>query len=158
MSSPQADLKSRALRLLAAREHSRAELQRKLAQFEPSPGVLALVLDALQVKGFISDKRVLESVLHRRASKLGGARIKQELQARGLNAEAVTQAVSDLRTTELERAIQVWRKKFAGLHPDGLMSQSLTAAERSKQSRFLASRGFAADTIRRVLGVADEES
>ena len=59
-------LKGRALRLLSAREHSRAELERRLAQFEEEPGTLAKALDALQAKGFINDQRVIESVLNRR--------------------------------------------------------------------------------------------
>ena len=57
----------RALRLLAAREHSRAELERKLARFEEEPGTLARALDQLEAKDFISEERVLASVLHRRA-------------------------------------------------------------------------------------------
>ena len=72
-------LKGRALRLLSQREHSRLELERKLAQHETDPGELAKALDELQARGFISEERVVESVIHRRASKLGTARVKQEL-------------------------------------------------------------------------------
>jgi regulatory protein len=74
--------------LLSAREHSRAELERKLASFEEAPGQLARVLDALQAKDFINEGRVVESVVHRRAGKLGASRIKQELQAKGLEPQA----------------------------------------------------------------------
>ena len=73
---------------------------------------LNAVLDGLQAKGFISEERVVESVLNRRASRLGAARIRQELQAKGLGAEAVQQAVARLQDTELERAREVWRRKF----------------------------------------------
>lgn len=158
MIEPQADLKKRALVLLSGREHSRVELLRKLAQFERSPGTLAALLDELQAKGFISDQRVLESVLHRRAGRLGGARIRQELLARGLDAEAVQQAVGELRQTESQRALQVWRKKYAGPAQDDAQPAGLSAAERSKQMRFLASRGFDADTIRRLFSNAGENS
>ena len=75
----QLSLKGRALRLLGGREHSRAELQRKLAPHEQEEGQLQRVLDELQAKGFIRDERVVESVLHRRAGKLGVGRIRQEL-------------------------------------------------------------------------------
>ncbi len=88
MAAPPASLKSRALRLLATREHSRSELQSKLQPHGPSPGALAQLLDELQAKGFINEQRVLESVIHRRAAKLGVARIRQELQAKGLAPEA----------------------------------------------------------------------
>ena len=80
-------LKGRALRLLSQREHSRLELERKLAPHEELPGDLARALDDLQAKGFIDEVRVVESVVHRRSAKLGAGRIKQELQAKGLSNE-----------------------------------------------------------------------
>ncbi len=137
-------LKGRALKLLAAREHSRAELEKKLAQHEQAAGELARVLDELQARGFISEARVVESVLHRRAARLGTGRIRQELQAKGISAEAVSEAVQALRATETERAREVWRRKFGAPAAD--------ATGRAKQMRFLAARGFGADAIRRVVG------
>ena len=141
--------KSRALRLLAAREYSRAELHNKLQPHAQSPAELAQVLDELQAKGFINEQRVLESVIHRRAAKLGVSRIRQELQAKGLEAEAVSRAVAQLRDSELARARDVWCKKFG--------TQPTNATERARQTRFLASRGFAGDTIRRVVSGSDVE-
>ena len=142
-------LKGRALRYLAGREHSRAELERKLKAHEETPGQLAQVLDELQAKDFISEARVVESVIHRRASRFGAARIKYELLNKGLGAEAVAEAVNRLKGSELERAQVIWRKKFDGPAPD--------AAARAKQMRFLAARGFGGDVIRRVVSQADEE-
>lgn len=141
-------LKGRALKLLAAREHSRAELERKLAPHEETPGELARVLDELQTRGFISEARVVESVLHRRAARLGAARVRQELQAKGISAEAVAQAVQALRVTEVERAREVWRRRFGAPAPD--------PAGRAKQMRFLAARGFSGEVIRRVIGGDDD--
>jgi regulatory protein len=151
MTAPAPSLKGRALRLLSTREHSRAELQRKLEPFEQLAGTLEAVLDELQAKGFISEQRVLESVVHRRSAKFGATRIRQELLAKGLEPEAVAQAVQQLRQSELARAREIWRKKFDEPPAD--------AAERAKQMRFLASRGFDGDTIRRVVsGAADEDA
>jgi regulatory protein len=141
-------LTGRAMRLLSTREHSRAELERKLAQFEEEPGQLAKVLDTLTTKDFINEGRVVESVLHRRSAKLGTQRIKQELQAKGLEPEAVADALHRLRASEVERAREVWRKKF-GTPPQD-------ASERGKQMRFLASRGFGGDTIHRVVSGGDD--
>ena len=141
-------LKGRALKLLAAREHSRAELERKLAPHEETPGELERVLDELQTRGFISEARVVESVLHRRAARLGAARVRQELQAKGISAEAVAQAVQALRVTEVERAREVWRRRFGAPAPD--------PAGRAKQMRFLAARGFSGEVIRRVVGGDDD--
>ncbi len=143
MSFAQPSLKGRALRLLSGREHSRSELERKLKPFEEEPGTLARALDELQAKGFINEQRVIESVVHRRATKLGTARIKQELQGKGLDPEAVTEALAGLQATERERALEVWQKKFGAPPAD--------AQAAAKQMRFLASRGFSADVIRRVV-------
>lgn len=139
----QPSLKGRALRLLSQREHSRKELERKLAQHEQVPGELAKALDELQARDFINDDRAMESVVHRRSGKLGAARVKQELAAKGLSGEAVAQAMAALKETELPRAQEVWRKKF-GQAPSN-------EAERAKQVRFLITRGFAAEIVRKVV-------
>lgn len=143
MAFGQPSLKGRALKLLARREHSRKELERKLAGHEDEPGQLHKALDELQARGFIDEQRVVESVLNRRAPRLGAGRIRQELQAKGLDAERIAAAMAALRGTELERAREVWRRKFSALPVDAL--------ERARQARFLASRGFGGETIREVL-------
>ncbi len=144
----QPSLKGRALRLLSLREHSRQELERKLKPFEETPGELAEALDFLQAKDFINEQRVVESVVNSRSRKLGASRVRQELQAKGLPAEAIAEAVQTMRSTELERAREVWRKKFG--------EPPVDAAARAKQVRFLISRGFAAEVVKRVVAGADE--
>lgn len=143
MSFAKPSLKGRALRLLSGREHSRAELERKLKSFEEEPGTLARALDELQAKGFISEQRVVESVIHRRAVKLGMTRIRQELTAKGLPQALVREAVASLQATELERAREIWRKKFG--------TAAVDANGRAKQLRFLTARGFGADVVHRVV-------
>jgi regulatory protein len=152
MQRPQLSLKGRALRLLSGREYSRPELERKLGPHEEEPGQLRRVLDELQAKGFIDHRRVAESVIHRRAVKLGAARIRQELQAKGLDAQLVAEAVAGLRPSELQRAREIWQRRFEQPPAD--------AAERAKQARFLAARGFDGEVIRRVLRASaqDEDS
>lgn len=145
----QPSLKGRALRFLSQREHSRVELERKLTQHEQTPGELAKALDELQARDFINDGRAIESVVHRRAGKLGAARVRQELAAKGLSGEAVTEALNALRETEFSRAQEVWRKKF-GRPPED-------ATERARQMRFLITRGFAAEVVQRVVQGRDDE-
>ena len=149
MSFAKPSLKGRALRLLSGREYSRAELERKLASFEEEPGTLGFALDDLQTKGFISEARVIESVIHRRAGKLGLMRIRQELQGKGLDPEAVASALGGLNTSERARAQEVWRKKFGAAPSD--------AQDAAKQMRFLASRGFGGDVIRQVVKSASDD-
>ncbi|MDO9404056.1 MAG: recombination regulator RecX [Polaromonas sp.] len=145
-------LKGRALRYLAAREHSRAELERKLAPHEEEPGQLARVLDDLQAKDFISDSRVVESVINRRASKLGAARVRQELQLKGLDAALITEAVAGLQSTEHERALDLWRRKFG--------EPSTDPKARARQARFLMARGFPGGIVARIVrhGEAGDDS
>jgi len=145
-SGPKLSLTGRALRLLSGREHSRAELQRKLAPHEETPGELAAVLDKLAAKDLQSDQRAVDSLVYRRSAKLGTQRLRQEMQSKGMDPQAVAQAVALLRTSEQARAFEVWRKKFG--------SPAATPAERAKQVRFLASRGFGGEAIARVVSGA----
>ena len=142
-------LKSRALRYLAAREHSRVELQAKLARHADEgvgPHDIERVLDELAAKGFIDEARVAESVLHRRAPRLGSARVLHELRTKGLPEAVVADAARQLQGSEFDRALAVWRRRFAA--PPG------DAGERARQLRFLAGRGFSAEVAWRVLSAA----
>lgn len=156
-------LKGRALQWLAQREHSRAEMQRKLlpharaliAQAQagapqasveaPEPGeVLARVtevLDWLEANHYLSQQRFAESRIHARAARHGNLRIQQELAQHGIALDA--ESAQALKSSEFERAREVWGRKFTAPAAD--------AAGRAKQARFLTSRGFSAETVRRVL-------
>ena len=136
-------LKGRALRLLSQREHSRAELERKLAKYEDVPGTLAQALDELAAKDFINEARVVQSVVHQRAPRMGAARVKQELAHKGIAPEAIAEALAGLRDTELPRAREVWRRRFDAPPAD--------ATERARQVRFLLARGFSGAVVAKVL-------
>jgi regulatory protein len=142
-------LKGRALRLLSQREHSRAELERKLKKYEEEPGTLAQALDELAAKDFISEARVVQSVLHQRAARLGAARVRQELLHKGIAPEAVAEAVAGLQGSEFERALEVWKRRFGEPPQD--------ATERARQVRFLMARGFAGAIVAKVLRHDPEE-
>lgn len=150
MSFDRVSLTARALRLLAQREHSRLELERKLAPHVQEGEDLGAVLDALEAKHYISPARVAQSVLRTRGAKLGAARVLQELRAKGLDAETVRAAAAELKDSEHARAWAVWRQRF-GQPP-------ATPQERLKQMRFLASRGFGGEVVAKVLkGQASED-
>ena len=143
MSFAKLSLKGRALKLLAQREHSRLELQRKLAAHVEEGDDLPAILDELEERGFISEQRVVASVIHSKASRFGTARLVQELRSKGLDDEAVREAGEQLRDTELQRATDLWRKRF-GVPPADLK-------EKARQLRFMASRGFSSAVASRVL-------
>ena len=142
---PGLSLKARAVGLLSLREHSRAELQRKLAPHADSQEALEKVLDDLAQAGWQSDERFAQGWVHRKASIHGAARILQDLKLQGIPAEAIAAVRSELKETELSRAQAVWNRKFSP------SADPLSAAEYAKQGRFLASRGFSIEIIRRVL-------
>jgi regulatory protein len=156
MIAPELTLKARVLRLLTLREHTRAELERKLASHtadDPArQAELAHVLDELAAKGLISEARVVESTLHARASKLGGVRVLHELRRKGVGDAALADAAQTLRDTELERARAVWQKKFgAEADPATLANPVEINKARARQLRFLAARGFSGDIAQRVV-------
>lgn len=131
------------MRLLSQREHTRHELERKLARFEEEPEALAKALDDLQTRGLLDERRAAESLAHRRASQLGAARLRQEMQDKGLDRELITQTLAGLQDSEETRARQVWQRRFD--------AAPLDAKERARQARFLLARGFSGDVVRRVL-------
>jgi len=141
--NPGPSLRARALKLLARREHSRHELQRKLAAHAQAPEELEGVLDALEAQGWLSERRVVEQVVHARRLRFGARRIARELIEKGIGEEAVAAALKTLKEDELESARTVWRRKFA--------QAPRTAAERARQVRFLQGRGFSFDTIMKVV-------
>lgn len=136
-------LKARALRYLAAREHSRHELARKLAPHANEGDDIDAVLDWLQQQKFLSEERFAESLVHRRAARFGSARIISELQQHGLEESTVAALKSGLLADEDERAWAVWLRKFAQPADD--------AAGLAKQMRFLQQRGFSHSAIHSVL-------
>ncbi len=99
------------------------------------------VLDWLEANGYLSQERFVESRVHARSARFGNLRIRQELKQHqvALGAEAA-QALKD---SELQRARAVRARKFA--------SWPATAAERARQGRFLAGRGFSPEVIGRAL-------
>jgi regulatory protein len=143
---PGLSLKARAVGLLSRREHSRFELEKKLAPFADSQEELARVLDELSKSGWQSDERYTQGWVHRKASLHGSARIAQDLRQHGIPAHQIAEAQEHLKLTELSRARAVWQKKFAS------PPQAGNTAEYARQGRFLLSRGFSSDVVRKVLG------
>lgn len=143
-------LRGRALRLLARREHSRAELARKLAVHAEDETEIDRLLDELESRGWLSERRVVEQMVHARRSRFGSQRIERDLLAKGVSGEAVADAMRELKDGELGAAREIWRRKFGGRLPRN-------QAERGKQARFLQGRGFGMDVIMRVIGGKDED-
>jgi len=160
----QRSLKGRALQWLAQREQSRVELRRKLmqhavaeaeaaaeaaAEMASEPRAVELsaaarvdeVLDWLEAHDYLSQERFVESRVHARSARFGNLRIRQELKQHHVALTA--EAAQALKDSELARARAVLGRKFA--------SPPSTQAERARQARFLAGRGFSSEVIGRAL-------
>jgi regulatory protein len=142
-------LKGRALKYLSMREHSRLELGRKLSRYAEEGDDVEALLDFLEKNNWLSQERFAESLVHRRAGLYGNSRVISELQQHGVKGDDLAELKSELASTELARAKEVWRRKFGAVAED--------AAGRSKQMRFLLQRGFSQSAIRAVMQGGDDE-
>ncbi|HSI22717.1 MAG: recombination regulator RecX [Methylophilaceae bacterium] len=142
-------LRERALGYLTRREYSRQELHRKLLPYAGEEDLDGL-LDEFSKRGWLSDARYVDQMVHARKGKYGSLKVAHELRAQGVAEELVDKAVKEVRSEELETARNLWRKKF-GAQPE-------SREDWAKQARFLQSRGFGMDTIKSVLrGAPDDE-
>lgn len=153
-------LKARAVALLAQREQSRQELRRKLLRIAATPpshdgshgergegasrdvaDQVDALLDELEIQGLLSAERFVASRIRTREARFGTERIQRELAQHGLALPAEQRLM--LRDTELDRAREVWQRKFGAPAGD--------APGRARQARFLTGRGFSADVVRQLV-------
>lgn len=149
MSKPEPSLHSRAVAILARREYSRAELARKLAPHAESREQVDAVLDELAARKLLSDERYADVRTTVLARKFGASRIRHELRRQGVDNDTIARATESAQATEFQRAREAWEKKFGAPAAD--------RAGREKQMRFLQSRGFSFDVIRKVVAGATDD-
>jgi regulatory protein len=158
-------IKARALRYLAMREHSRAELARKLARHvedtpdDPAEARIQRALDELAARGLLDEQRAADALVTAQAARFGALKLRQSLRTRGVGAEEAASALAAVEGTELERARTVWRRRFgAGTGAATTTGAApISTADRARQARFLAGRGFSGDVIRRVVRDLDDD-
>lgn len=142
-------LRQRALDYLAKREYSYIELGKKLKAYADENDDIPALLDDFKARGWLSDQRFTEQIVHARKAKFGTAKIAHELREKGIADHLITDAVETLKATELDNATEVWRKKFKA-YPQ-------SREEWAKQARFLQSRGFGFELIKKILTVNDND-
>jgi regulatory protein len=142
-------LRARALKLLARRDYSYLEMERRLAPHAANAAELGALLEDLQRLGWLSELRLAEQLMRKSAARYGARRVLEQLHDRGIGREVAAPLKSELQASELQRARAVWARRFGRLPSD--------LRERGRQARFLEQRGFDPDVIRRVLRGAAEE-
>ena len=148
----QKSLRQRALEYLGKREYSYAELGQKLKTYlaeDEDFEQITTILEDFKTRGWLSDKRFTEQIVHARQAKFGVAKIAHELREKGVSAELIAGAVETVKSNELDNALEIWRKKFK--------NAPASRDEWAKQARFLQSRGFGFDTIKKVLNSKFED-
>lgn len=141
------DLRERALRLLARREHSRAELVRKLEQAGFDTGDIRPLLDEFEQKNWLSDQRFAESYAADHRARAGSIKLAYDLRQRGVSDSIIQTVLNQNADSEVDRARDVWRRKFGSPPAD--------SHERARQLRFMQSRGFTQAVIQLALKDVD---
>jgi regulatory protein len=147
---PEKSLRQRALEYLGKREYSYTELGQKLKAYAEEGDDVTALLDDFKQRGWISDARFTEQIVHARQAKFGSARIAHELREKGVADHLIQDAIEQVKDHELDNATEVWRKKFK--------SAPKNREEWAKQARFLQSRGFGFDLIKKVLSNTDNDA
>ena len=146
-------MRQRALEYLGKREYSYAELGQKLKAYleeDEDFSVITIILEDFKTRGWLSDIRFTEQIVHARQAKFGVAKIAHELREKGVSQQLIETAVSQIKDNELDNAKQIWQKKFK--------AAPANRDEWAKQARFLQSRGFGFDTIKTVLNSKDNDN
>ena len=136
-------VRQRALNYLSRREYTHNELYRKLRPYAGESDNLEDLLADFKARGWLSEQRFVEQVVHARSGRYGSRYIAHELREKGVAEELIEQALPQMKENDLETARTVWAKKFGKPPAD--------AKERAKQMRFLQSRGFGLDVIGKLL-------
>jgi regulatory protein len=137
------DLRARALRLLARREHSRAELRRKLSPHAGESLDLEALLDDFTRRGWLSEERFVEQTVRAKARKYGPLKIAHHLRGKGIDEAGVERGLAQAREEEGEALASAWRSRFGRPPAD--------EAEKARQVRFLQQRGFPLEAVLRFL-------
>lgn len=140
-------LKARAVSYLSRREHSRLELKRKLGKFSTDEAAIEETLDYLQAGNWQSDERYAYAYANRNSVKHGINRILNDLRSHGIDDKYLNAIANEYSGSEYDRALEVWQKKFNTVAAD--------QREYAKQFRFMSTRGFSGECIRKVLAAKE---
>lgn len=110
------ETKDKALRLLEFRAHSEKELTDKLKRAGAKDADIEEVLAFCRNYGFVNDREyaVRKARDLKNLKRYGIRRIKSELYAKGIDAEYIEEAVSELDDDEREQLLPLVEKKLGG--------------------------------------------
>ena len=136
-------MRERALGFLSRREYSYKELEQKLRGYAEEHDDLSALLEDFKKRGWLSEERYTDQIVHARKGKFGSLRVAHELREHGVAEELISKAVAEVKTDEVANARAICRKKYK--------APPKNREEWAKQARFLQSRGFGFEVIKQVL-------
>lgn len=142
----QLSLRGRALRLLGRREFSRQELENRLRGYADAgnPEELAMLMNDLAERGWLSDARYAEAVVRKRTGQYARRSIAQELKSAGVAVEVTDAALAPVDPDEeFTAALALCQRKFRHAPID--------QKEKARQIRFLQTRGYSFGLALRVM-------
>jgi regulatory protein len=137
------------MRFLARREHTRAELKRKLAARAEEGEDVDALLDDLAQRGWLSDARFAEQAARAKARRFGPLKLAHYLKSRGVGEEAIAAGLRGAGAEGEASLERIWRSRFHAVPAD--------EREKLRQVRFLQGRGFAIDEIFRFMKSLPED-
>jgi regulatory protein len=147
--------RERALRLLALRGRSRAELRKKLVERGFTKSAIDRVLENLGELGYLDDEAfAVNRARHLAVNRLyGNRKIEEKLREKGVEREAAQAAIREVREEfpEMQGISQSAAKKLQGRGIDGLNKK-----ERLALARTLQGRGYHLGLILDYLGKYEE--
>ena len=146
--APRIPAMERAMRLIAVRARSEAELRLRLLRAGYPPAEVRAAVSECLRRGYLNDGLLAaDCAAFCRERGLGARAVRARLRRRGLAAAAVDEALSgEDPDAELAAALRAYASKAPSL-----VRESDPRKRRDKLLRFMASRGFSASTVRRVL-------
>ena len=162
------NLLAKAVAILSRRECSEKELRQRLQRYTDDMGAINAVVSRLQRENWQSDERFVESFVQSREQRWGNQKIFYALSQHDLDSEQLSELKEELKDSEYQRAREVWIRRFGDKYgvslydtetsgDDEFLSETEQqsveeqAKEKAKQLRFLASRGFSADVVYKVV-------
>ena len=162
------NLLAKAVAILSRRECSEKELRQRLQRYTGDMGAINAVVSRLQRENWQSDERFVESFVQSREQRWGNQKIFHALSQHDLDSEQLSELKEELKDSEYQRAREVWIRRFGDKYgvslydtetsgDDEFLSETEQqsfeeqAKEKAKQLRFLASRGFSADVVYKVV-------
>lgn len=146
--------KDLALRYLDFKMRTKSEVQAKLKESGFAEAVVQQTIDAVEYYGFLDDHGYARLYSKDRIRQRGARVIEHELLQKGIDKEFAMTLLEEMKDVESDAALAACLKKYRSLQNHGLDEQKI----KDKVYRFLISRGYDYDLIKKVYNITLEQA